>query len=286
MAMAARLLCRRRDDLRGRVMFMFQPGEEGPGGAKPMLDEGLLDADGPPDAAFALHIFPNLPSGVLASRPGRVLAAADRVRVTLTGQGGHGSMPHLANDPVPVACELVQAMQTLVTRRFDIFDPVVLTVGRIAAGTVNNVVPETAVMDATLRSFSAEARGAAHDGLRRLADGVAAAHGMTAEVKIAEGYPPTVNDGDFFAFLAGSARNLLGEDAFQEMPNPVMGAEDFSYVLQRVPGAMAFLGVAPEGSDPATAAPCHSNRMLLDEDAMAVGVATHAAVALDFLARG
>ena len=140
LAGAARLLADNRDSLRGRVKFMFQPGEEGPGGAEPMIAEGLLDIGGAPDAAFALHIAPNRPASLIACRPNEILAAADTLVLTLTGRGGHGSMPHEANDPVPVACQIVLSIQTLMTRKFGPFDPTVVTVGRIASGTASNVM--------------------------------------------------------------------------------------------------------------------------------------------------
>jgi len=283
LATAAKLLSARRAQLRGKVIFMFQPGEEGPGGAQPMLEEGLFEGDAEPDAAFALHIYPNLASGTVACRPGAFLAAADTVSVTIRGRGGHGSMPYDPNDPVPVLCELVQAFQTFVTRRFRPFDPVVLTVGTIAAGTASNVIPEHASLQATVRSFSDSARSAAHVGIRRLATQLAAAYDMQAEVVIEIGYPATYNDAQFVEFVRRTTGRLLGDDAYHDMPEPLMGAEDFSLVLQRMPGAMAFLGVAPEGVDPVTAPPCHSNRMLLDEAAMAPGIALHAAVAYDYL---
>lgn len=283
LATAAHVLSARRASLPGKVIFMFQPGEEGPGGAQPMLEEGLFEGDAKPDAAFALHIYPNLASGMIACRAGALLAAADTVVIELCGRGGHGSMPYDANDPVPVICELVQAFQTLVTRRFRPFDPVVLTVGRIAAGTTNNVIPERARLEATLRSFSDEARAKAHAGIERLATQLAAAYDMHAEVNIVQGYPATYNDAGFVDFVRRTTAALLGEEAYHELPAPLMGAEDFSLMLQRIPGAMAFLGVAPEGVDPASAPPCHSNRLQLNEAAMAHGVALHAAVACDFL---
>ena len=146
LAGAVRELCNRRQDVPGTVVFMFQPGEENPGGAGPMLEEGLLDVAGKPDRAYALHVYPNMPSGRIYCRPGPILAAADTAWIKIAGRGGHGSMPWDAVDPVPVACELVQAMQSYVTRRFNPFDPVVVTVGKIHAGTANNVIPESAVL--------------------------------------------------------------------------------------------------------------------------------------------
>ena len=286
LASAVRLLEANRDQFTGQVKFMFQPGEEGPGGAEPMIEEGLLDIDGPPDAAFAIHIEPNLASGLIACRAGAFLASADTVSVKIIGRGGHGSTPHRANDPIPVACELVQAFQTMVTRRIKAFDPVVLTVGKIHAGTTSTVIPEHAEMVATLRSFSIESRNIAREGIERLAGHIARAHDMHAEVTFSEGYPSTHNDADFVNLLKRTTLEYFGEGAYIDLAEPYMGAEDFSLVLQRVPGAMAFLGVAPDGEDPKSAAPFHSNRMLLNEDAMAQGVALHAAVAYEYLNQG
>ena len=282
---AARLLSKYKAELAGQIKFMFQPGEEGPGGAEPMIEEGLLDIEGPPDAAFALHIEPNIPGGSVASRPGAFLAAADTVWVKIVGRGGHGSMPYEANDPVPVACELVQAFQTFVTRRIKTFDPVVLTVGEIHAGTASSVIPEHAELTATLRSLSKESRDVAQAGIERLAVHIAQAHDMRAEVRFGEGYPATFNDPDFVDFLKDTTCKYFGDGTYMDMPNPYMGAEDFSLVLERTPGAMAFLGVAHESTVPGTAAPFHSNRMIIDENAMVRGIAVHAAVAYEYLKR-
>ena len=288
---AARLLSDRRDEIAGRVLFMFQPGEEGHHGARFMLDEGLLDvpnlSDGTPspvDAAFALHITSALPSGWVSGRGGPVMASADTMMIRVTGRGGHASEPHRALDPIPVACEIVQALQTMITRSIDVFDPSVVTVGRISAGTTNNVIPEVAEIEGTIRATSERARAKVHDGIRRVAEGVAAAHGCDVDIEIVHGYPVTSNDDEFAEFSLGLARDLVGSDATVLLPHPVMGAEDFSYVLQNVPGAMMFLGGTPDGLNPATAPPNHSNRVMFDEPAMATGIALYAAAALRHLA--
>ena len=282
LAGAARLLAARRHEIAGRVRFLFQPGEEGQGGAALAIEEGALDAtDGaePVSWAFAVHQSPSFPSGMVATRPGAIMASADEFHVMLRGRGGHASMPHLANDPVPVACEVVQAIQTWVTRRVDAFEPAVVTVGRIQAGTTTNVIPETARLDGTVRAVAPRTRDAALAALRRIAEGVAAAHEMAAEVEVVEGYPVTVNDEAAAAEVVEVARALVG-DATLALPSPVMGAEDFSYVLEQVPGAMAFLGTRPPGVRARDVAPNHSNRMVVDESAMATGVALYALVAL------
>jgi len=282
LASAAHLLSERAEDISGNVFFMFQPGEEGYGGAKIMLDEGVIEAGGKPDSVFALHVAPELPSGVIGCRTGPILAAADTVHGRIIGQGGHGSMPHNAADPVPVACEVVQAIQTLVTRQFSVFDPVVATVGRIQAGTTNNVIPESAELDITLRSLSEDTRERLASGVCGLVEQIPVAHGLQGEVKLKRGYPPTINHAAGAEVVAKAAQALLGEEGYRLMPAPFMASEDFSYLLQRYNGAFAFLGVAPPGTE-GKAAPCHSNHMLVDEDAMAVGVAMHAAIVLTCL---
>ncbi len=288
---AARLLAARQADLAGRVLFMFQPGEEGHHGARYMLDEGLLDVgvhplDGSPSpvtGAFAMHITSSSPLGYVATRPGPCMASSDTMRITVTGRGGHASEPHRALDPIPVACEIVQALQTMVTRRIDVFDPSIVTVSKITAGTTSNVIPETAEILGTIRAVSERTRSRVHDGIRRVAEGVAAAHDAGVEVEVNLGYPVTVNGGSFTEFSMDVARDLLGNDKVVRLPNPVMGAEDFSYVIEQVPGTMMFLGGTPLDRNLAGVAPNHSNRVFFDEHAMVDGTAMYAAVALRHL---
>jgi hippurate hydrolase len=277
LAGAARVLARRRDALGGDVLFFFQPGEEGFAGARIMLGESLFDA-GEVKRAFALHVDPRVPVGRVASRAGALLASADSFSISITGRGGHASMPHDALDPIPVACEIVSALQSFVTRRIDVFDPAVISVTKIASGTTGNVIPESAEMLGTIRATSPKARERAHAGLRRVVDGVCAAHGAKATVAIVEGYPVTVNDAAQSEFARGVVADLLGDEAYLALPAPLMGAEDFSFVLEKIPGAMLFLGVRPD--DPSLRAPCHSNRMVLNEEGMVHGIAVHAALAL------
>ncbi len=282
---AAKLLCAQRERLAGRVMFMFQPGEEGHHGARFMIEDGLLDNPAP-DAAFAIHIAPNAPAGMLSSKAGAMLASADVVKVDVRGRGGHASMPHHALDPIPIACEIVTALQTLVTRQIDAFDPVVVTIAQIEAGSTNNVIPESARLTGTIRSVSEESRAKVHAGITRIAENIARAHGAEADVEITRGFPVTVCDARAVSMVERAIGNLLGANAWQTMQKPIMGAEDFSYVLQRVPGAMMMLGVCPDGQDWHTACPCHSNRMVLNESVLARGVAAHCAIAEHFLAEG
>ncbi|WP_107451789.1 M20 metallopeptidase family protein, partial [Actinacidiphila rubida] len=272
---AARLLTERRDELAGSVVFMFQPGEEGQGGAQLMVDEGVLDAAGERvTAAYALHVAAALlPAGWVAGRPGPILAAADSVEVTLRGRGGHGSSPHLALDPIPAACEAVTALQAMVTRRFDAFDPVVLSVGSFHAGSASNVIPEQATFAATLRSFSPEARTRLHEEVLRVVRGVGEAHGLSVEAEVVPGYSVTVNDPAEAAFAARTAREVLGDDRYVEMPHPIAGGEDFGVLGEIVPSAYVMLGACPAGRDPFTAPYNHAPEAEFDDAVLGDGAA-------------
>ena len=283
---AARLLCERRATLAGDVVFMFQPGEEGRGGAQVMIDEGLLEASGSrPVAAYALHVASSMPQGQVLGRPGTIMAAADTLVVTLRGRGGHGSAPHAALDPVPAACEAVLALQTMVTRRFDVFDPVVVTTGLLRAGTINNVIPDDAYFEATIRSFSPEARDRVREESVRVVRGIAAAHGLEVDAEFVDVYPVTVNDPVEAAFAADTARELLGPDRWTTLAQPLAGAEDFSYVAEQVPAAFFFLGACADGLDPATAPYNHSPEAAFADAVLADGAALLAALALGRLDR-
>jgi amidohydrolase len=280
LAGAARILCQRRDQMAGRVLFMFQPGEEGHHGARIMLEEKLL-GDPLPDAAFALHIWPTLGHGIVACRAGAMLASTDTLMARIIGKGGHAAMPHDALDPVPVAAEVVMALQAEVARRTPVTDPIVLSITRLNAGTTHNVLPDSVELLGTLRTLSKDGRARGRAAFERICTHVAAAHGCRAEVEIEQGYPATINDPRAVRLVS----EIAGED-FQELAAPSMGGEDFSYVLEKVPGAMAFLGVAPKGENASTRAPLHSQSMMLDENVLPKGVALHCAFATAFLENG
>jgi hippurate hydrolase len=290
LAGAAELLCARAAELQGEVRFMFQPGEEGYHGARFMLDDGLLGGgeDGMPlpDAAFALHVMPNAPHGVFGGRQGALLASADQLGILVAGRGGHASMPHGTLDPMPVACEIVTALQAMVTRKFSVFDPVVVTIAKIECGTAHNVIADTARLTGTMRSLSAASRARLRDEVHQLATGIAGAHGLTAEVTILEGFPVTMCDGAAVDFGERIARDLFGPAGFLRLADPIMGAEDFAYVLEKVPGAMFFLGVSHEGEDWQHCCGIHSTRMRVDESTMPLGAAYLAGLAERFLAEG
>jgi hippurate hydrolase len=284
---AARLLSARRDRLAGDVIFMFQPAEEGPGGAEPMIREGVLDVAGTRAvAAYGLHVTSSQERyGSFATRRGPLMSAADQVRVTVLGRGGHGSQPHHARDPIPAACEMVTALSTHVTRRHDIFDPVVITVGSFHAGTAENVIPASARFEATVRSFSPEARDKVRRGITEVLTGIARAHGLEVEVEHHDGYPVTVNDEVEADFMAATIADLYGAERFAWMPNPEPGSEDFSYVLAAVPGAFVFLSACPPELDPATAPANHAPQARFDDGVLADGAALLAELAVRRLAR-
>jgi hippurate hydrolase len=284
LAGAAKALCARADTLPGTIVFMFQPGEEGHHGARFMMEDGLLDI-ARPEAAFALHISPNMPGGTVVSRAGPLLASANTVHARIAGRGGHAAMPHENIDPVPVACEIVTALQTFIARRVPVQDPAVLSITAVRAdGGAHNIIPDTAELLGTLRTLSEPTRALMFEGFERIVTNIATAHGATAEAWIDDGYPVTVNDSRAIDLVQACVAGIGAE--YQTMRAPMMGGEDFSYVLRDVPGAMAFIGVAPAGTDPATNPPLHNTRMTIDETVMARGVALHCAVAERFLQRG
>jgi len=251
-----------------------------------LLEAGVLDAAGRrADAAYALHVTTRLPAGVFATRPGTMLAASGVLRATVQGTGGHGGLPHRARDPVPAACEMVTALQTFVTRTFDVFDPVVITVGTFHAGTAPNVIPDAASFEATLRSFSRHSHRKVLSESVRVCRGIAAAHGLDLQIEATEGHPVTVNDAAEVDLVASLVREEYGEQRFVRLPNPLAAAEDFARVLDAVPGALISLGACPPDADPATAPGNHSSDAAFDDSVLADGAALYAHLAMRRLAR-
>ena len=289
LAGAARVLAGQASELAGEVRFMFQPGEEGFHGARFMLEDGLLGGTPGyplPDAAFALHVWPNAPHGRVEGRAGAMLASADMLEITVKGSGGHASMPQDTVDPIPVAAEIVLALQAMVTRRFAATEASVLTIGKIEAGSNNNIIPDSAYMLGTMRNLTPERRAAMKEAVHEVAENIARAHRCTAEITITPGFPPTINDARAVGLGESVARSLGGEEPWATRPTPTMGAEDFSYVLEKVPGAMFFLGVSAEGVDWQGCCGLHSSRMIVDESVMPKGSAFLAGCALQFLEKG
>lgn len=265
---AARLLSARKSELVGNVVLMFQPGEEGPGGALPMIEEGVLEAAGAPvDAAFGIHVTGLYNRGLFVSKAGPAWAGNSVLNVTVHGRGGHGSSPWMAVDPVTVAAEIVLALQSYTTRRINVFDPVVITVGELHAGTASNVIPATARLVASVRTLSNASLEQLAAELPRLVAGVADAHGCTADVDFQPEYPVTVNDVDMWDHAKTVLAGMYGADRVVERPDPIMGAEDFSYVLERVPGCFIQLGARPDDV-PAEGAPSNHSAVVRFDDSV------------------
>lgn len=284
---AAHLLSARRDRLHGDVLLMFQPGEELGDGAKGMLAEGLLEVTGSrPVAAYGIHVVPG-EYGVFSTRAGALMAGAVEVDVKITGAGGHASAPHLTRDPVPVVAELVTALQAFVTRRFDVFDPVVLSVTQLhAGGPARNIIANTASLVATVRVLSHENNARVQAEIPALVDDIAAAHGCTAQTDVTVLCAPTVNDAEAADQVRSTLTGLFGPERVWETPHPVMGSEDFSFVLEQVPGAFLFLRATPAEIDLATAAPNHSPTVVFDDAVLGDQAAALAALALGRLTNG
>ncbi|NGN94930.1 amidohydrolase [Nocardioides sp. KC13] len=276
---AARLLAEHRSDLAGSVILMFQPGEEGHGGARLMIDEGVLDAAGSrPVAAYAIHVG-NAPRGIFLTRPGTVTASSTHLRIDLAGRGGHGSRPHEALDPVPIAAEIVLALQTYTARRFDSFDPVVISVTNLTSGTgVDNVIPESVELTGTVRTVDPNTLSRIEEELPRLVEGIARAHGLDATAALDTGYPSVVNDEAVTRRAMETLRGAFGPRVV-EVPRPTMGAEDFSFISQQVPTTMVLLGAAPGDG----AAPNHSPDAAFDDSVLGDQAAALALLALESL---
>ncbi len=264
--------------LPGRAVLVFQPAEEGFGGARRMLDAGLLERH-PVAAAVAVHVWPGLATGRVGIGSGPLLASMDRVRLVFSGRGGHGAFPHACVDPVVMAAEGVLALQTLVSRRVDPRSPAVLTVGAIRGGAAANVIPEEVELLATVRAFEGRVRDALLGGMERIGRGIAAAHGGGFGMELQEHYPVTAGDPGAAERLRAAVAAVLGEGVLAP-PEPTLGAEDMGMILERVPGCFVQLGASP---DPTRAEPLHSPRFDLDEECLPVGVAVLLAAAAALL---
>lgn len=282
---AAHLLAARRDRFAGDVLLMFQPGEEGHDGARLMLAEGLLGTTGShPVAAYALHSAASAPAGQFSNTAGPALAANGTLAVTLRGAGGHGAWPHRTRDPVPALAELVTALSALPARRFDPFDPVVLTVGTVHAGTRPAIIPERARLEATLRALSDATLARLADAAEGAARGIAAAHGLEALVEYTPGYPATVNDAAEADLVRSAVTDLFGPGRFVRDTRPALVSDDIGRVLADVPGVMTGLGACPPGRDPATGPGNHAPDAVFDDSVLPDGAALLAELALRRLA--
>jgi hippurate hydrolase len=268
---AAHVLSGMRDRFDGTVKFVFQPAEEGGGGGKVMVDEGVADGV---SSIFALHLWPGLPFGKVATKAGPIMAAADAFEMEIKASGGHGAMPHLACDAIAIAAQVVTALQTIVSREVDPVEPAVLTVGEIGAGTAFNIIPDKARIGGTVRTLNADLRKKIPARMEELARGVA--QGMRGDVDLdyTFSYPVTVNDEAAADLALSVAEDLFGGESVLELPNPSMGGEDFAYFLQKVPGAFIWLGIGEDASG------LHTPGFAFDEEILPRGSALLAALSI------
>jgi hippurate hydrolase len=269
----AKTLCGMRDRINGTVKFAFQPAEEGGGGGKVMVEEGVAEGMA---RIFALHLWPGLPFGAAATKAGPIMAAADAFEIEVRGRGGHGAMPHLAADAVAMAAYVVTALQTVVSREVDPVQPAVLTVGEINAGTAFNIIPETARLGGTVRTIDDALRESMAGRIQEIAKGIARGMRGDAELDYRYSYPVTRNDAEAAKLALGVAADLFGEDRAVELQNPSMGAEDFAFFLEELPGAYVWLGVGDVSG-------LHTPKFAFDESILPQGAALLAALALESL---
>lgn len=277
----AAVLARLRERLPGTVKLLFQPAEEGPGGAAPMIAAGVLEKPAV-DAIFGLHVFP-YPVGTVMYRPGPLMASADEFVIRVQGRQTHGAIPWGGVDPIVVGSQIVLALQTIVSRSVDITTaPAVVTIGRFTAGNRANIVPESAELEGTVRAFDEKVRATIHERIKTIATNIAESAGATATVEFGLGYPVTRNDPALTERMLPTLRRVAGESSV--VLGPLTGtAEDFSYFQQKVPGLFFFLGVTPRDQDPTRAAINHSPLFFADESALPIGVRLMSNLALDYL---
>jgi amidohydrolase len=280
---AARVLAGRREEFAGTIKFLFQPSEEAnAGGAAPMIEAGVME-NPHVDAAFGIHVGSNIPAGKVAVLGGPVNAAADSAIVTIRGLGGHAARPQMAIDPIVIGAHCIVALQSLVSREVNPLSPAVITVGTLHAGTVSNVIPEEAHFEATVRTFDEKTRALLAERIPQVVRGICETFRATADVQYELGYPPLVNNAEMAALVKSVALEVVGPERVQDS-EPGMGAEDMSYFLNAVPGAFYRLGVRNEATGKTYGH--HHPRFDIEEDALATGVAMHAAVALRYLGNG
>jgi hippurate hydrolase len=283
---AAKILASRKDQLKGDVIIFFQPGEEGHHGADFMLEQGDHMVTGnKPIRAYGLHVFSSYPLGMMGSKAGALMASAGDMVVTVSGRGGHGSMPWLSKDPISVLNEIMSAIQTMVTKRFNAFDPIIINIGWVSAGdqATTNVIPESASFGATVRVFSEENATKLRTFTKELAESIAQGFGLTATVEFSVPTKVLMNNPEAITSVEQVISKIFGPGRYLNLPTPIAGGEDFASIVHEIPGAFVFMGAAPVGVDPTTAATNHSNKAVFDDAVLADGAALLAELAIDAL---
>ena len=283
---AAKILASRKSELKGEVIIFFQPGEEGHHGADVMIEEDALMVSGSkPIRAYGLHVFSSYPLGMMGSRRGPLMASAGDLLVTVTGSGGHGSMPWLSKDPISVLNEIMSSLQTMVTKRFNAFDPVIVNIGWVRAGdtATTNVIPETASFGATVRVFSEENSIKLKQYTQELVDSIATGFGLSATVEFTRATKVLMNDPEAISSVEKVTSELFGASRYINLPTPIAGGEDFASIVSEIPGAFVFMGACPPGTDHTTAATNHSNKAVFDDSVLGDGAALLASLAVDAL---
>jgi amidohydrolase len=272
----ATILKKMKDRLKGNIKFLFQPAEEGPGGAKPMIEQGVME-NPVVDYSLGCHVWPDIPSGSIGVRSGRFMAAMDRFDIRIKGRSGHGAMPHLCVDALEVGVQVINALQRIVSRQMNPLKPAVVTVGGFHAGTTFNVIAGEAEMYGTTRTFERKIWHSWKDRLDKIVGGVCASMGADYELVYTPGYPPLVNDADMADVVRRCARDVVGKEKVVE-PEPTMGGEDMAFFLEKSKGCFFCLGVGREGG-----APIHNPKFDFDDELLLLGVETYCRVALDLL---
>lgn len=273
---AATVLNKIKGGLKGTIKFLFQPAEEGPGGAKPMIDAGVME-NPKVDYSVGCHVWSDIPQGTIGVRPGPIMAAMDRFDIEIKGKGGHGAMPHQCIDALEVGTQVINAIQRIVSRQMNPLNPTVVTVGSFHAGSAFNVIPEEAHMCGTTRTFDPEIWNQWEDRLERIVRGVCESMGAEYTLNFARGYPVTINDESMAVLIRRCAEEVVGKERVV-VPELTLGGEDMSFFLERSKGCYFCLGIASEGC-----ASIHNPKFDFDEDTLLLGVETHCRIALELL---
>jgi len=276
---AATVLNKVKNELNGNIKFLFQPAEEGPGGAKPMIEAGVME-NPKVDYSIGCHVWHQIPEGTIGIRTGAFMAAMDRFDIKIKGRAGHGAMPHLCVDALEVGTQVVGALQRIVSRQMNPLEPAVVTVGTFHAGSAFNIIPAEAELSGTTRTFDTDTWNAWESHLEKVVRGVCESMGADFELKFQKGYPATINDESMAEIVNRCAEKVVGKDRIV-VPQKTMGGEDFAFYLQRSKGCYFALGVGREG-----AAPVHNPKFDFDEDVLLLGVETHCRVGLELLEHG